>query len=211
LLKKNEILFLNDFFINYKSIHSLYVTSILNTQSKLNLELLELSDNNNDCKNIEYIFQKNSNLFSNLNDDEKYAFQRCAPIFGSDITKQKKCIILYKLSKLLYKENKDVLYLICVFEVWPCRMVILYFLLYTDYILEKEKKYLHEYISKVETYIYGKYIYKITLDINKRDFPKDLFRLYLTELKIESNKLIKLAQYILNINYSLKYNLKYYL
>ena len=90
-------------------------------------------------------------------------------------------------------------------------MVILYFLLYTDYILEKEKMYLHEYISKVETYIYGKYTYKITLDINKRDFPKELFRLYLTELKIESPKLIKLAQYILNINYSLKYNLESYL
>lgn len=208
IIPKNEILFLNDFFINYKTIHSLYVTSMLYTKKKLNLKLLDL---NNDSENIEYMFQKNPNLFSNLNDDEKYAFQRCASFFGSDITKQKKCIILYKLSKLLYKESTDVLYLICFFEVWPCRMVILYFLMYTEFILEKEKRYLHEYISTVETYIYGKYTYKITLDINKRDFPKDFFRLYLTEFKIESKQLIKLAQYILNINYSLKYNLESYL
>ena len=64
-------------------------------------------------------------------------------------------------------------------------MVILYFYC-IQIIFRKEKSYLHEYISKVETYIYGKYTYKNDFNINKRDFPKELFRLYLTELKIES-------------------------
>lgn len=195
MISQNEILFLNDFLINYKIIHSLYINS-----SQFNNNILTTK-----------IFQYNPNIFSNLNENEKYLFQKCASFFGSDITKQKKCIILYKLSKLLFKENEEILYLICFFEVWPCRMVILYFLLYTDYILDKENKFLHQYISTVETNIYGKYTYKVTLNINKRDFPKELFRLYLTELQIKSKSLIELAPYVLNINYSLKYNLESFL
>lgn len=205
IISENSILFLNDFFSNYKTIHSLYINSLLDHKKNINIELLNF---NNDFENN---FHYNPNIFSNLNENEKILFQKCAPFFGSDITKQKKCIILYKLSKILYEQNEHILYLICFFEVWPCRMVILYFLLYTDYILQKEKTYLHEYISKVETYIYSKYTYKVTLDINKRDFPKELFRLYLTNLKIESINLINLAEYILNINYSLKYNLESFL
>lgn len=208
IVSKNEILFLNDFFINYKIIHSLYINSILQITNSFDIQLLEI---HNEQDIFEYNFEHNPNIFSNLNDTEKNLFKKCAPFFGSDITKQKKCIILYKLSKILQEENHQILYLICLFEVWPCRMVILYFLLYTDYILNKEKTYLHEYISKVETYIYGKYTYKVTLDINKRDFPKELFRLYLTDFKIQSKDLIQLAQYILNINYSLKYNLESFL
>lgn len=209
IVSKNEILFLNDFFINYKTIHSLYINSILEIKHDMNIQLLDIRENVQES--IEYNFEHNPNIFSNLNNYEKLAFQKCAPFFGSDITKQKKCIILYKLSKLLYEENYQILYLICFFEVWPCRMVILYFLLYTDYILGKEKTFLHEYISQIETYIYSKYTYKVTLDINKRDFPKGLFRLYLTDLKIETKHLIELAPYILNINYSLKYNLESFL
>ena len=72
IISKNEILFLNDFFINYKSIHSLYVTSILNIESKLNIQLLQLNDNNDI---LSYNFEYNPNLFSNLNKNEKYAFQ----------------------------------------------------------------------------------------------------------------------------------------
>jgi len=208
IISKNNILFLNDFYKNYKIIHSLYINSIIKRRDNLNMKLLNLNDEQNI---LETNFDYNPNIFSNLNNNEKYSFQKCAPFFGSDITKQKKCIILYKLSKLMYKENEIILYLICFFEVWPCRMVILYFLLYTDYIFNKQKKYLHEYISTVETKIYSKYTYKVTLDINKRDFPKEIFRLYLTELKIQSNDLINLAQYILNINYSLKYNLESFL
>lgn len=208
IISQNEILFLNDFYLNYKIIHKLYVNSLLDIQSNLNIELLELRNDNN---LLQFGFYENPDIFTNLNDQEIKCFQQCASFFGSDITKQKKCIILYKLSKLLYEENDKILYLICFFEVWPCRMVILYFLLYTDYILEKEKEYLHEYISTIETYIYGKYTYKVTLDINKRDFPKSLFRIYLTDLKLLSKDLIYLSPYILNINYSLKYNLESFL
>ena len=76
IIPKNEILFLNDFFINYKTIHSLYITTILATKNKLNIKLLEL---NNDSENFEHMFIKNQNLFSNLND-----FKNCFHMFTMD-------------------------------------------------------------------------------------------------------------------------------
>ena len=136
IISENNILFLNDFYKNYNITPSLYINSIINKKENLNIQLLYL---NNEQNILETNFEYNPNIFSNLNENENLSFQVCAPFFGSDITKQKKCIILYKLSKLLYKENEIILYLICFFEVWPCRMVILYFLLYTDYILNKQK------------------------------------------------------------------------
>lgn len=213
----SPIQYLNDFILNYKIIHQQSICFENDTKYDDYNDISSLFTLSSTRKiyNIIPSIEKyiDSTLFIGLKDFEKNVFIEISPYFSTDITKNKKCIILYKLSTILCNntttENElvNIIKTICLFEIWPCRMCLLYFLVYTF----NDKASLSEYVSQIETYIVSKYTYKLTLDINRRDFPKQFFRNVLFQHDIKSSDFMKILPYILNINYSLKSTLESYL
>ena len=172
-----------EIFCNHKYIHRLYYN---------------LHYKNNTCDII-------------LNDREKYLFENLYKLSSTNNSRNKKIIVLYNLSKYLSSDgtvNKDyILYITFLFEIFPVRMNLVYYLLYSNTNLEFNKN----IVEKVENIILTKFPYKEMIQINKRDLNINLFQNTIDNLKINKHIFFQCLPYILNINYSLKTNLESYL
>jgi hypothetical protein len=145
-----------------------------------------------------------------LNESEKYIFDSFYRLSSTNNSRNKKIIVLYNLSKFLIDDDIDrevVLKLTFLFEIFPCRMCILYHLIYCDTLYDINDS----IVDTVEDLICSRYPYNDIISLNRRDLNLFLFRKYLKLLKIDKKVFFDTIPYILNINYSLKNYLESFL
>ena len=97
------------------------------------------------------------------------------------------------------------MYLTFFFEIFPCRMNLLFNLLSI-----KAKSTINtDLVETIDFLIFTKYPYNELLNINKRDINHWLFKKNILKLKnLDNKKFFDLIPYIFNINYTLKNKLE---
>ena len=169
--------------------------------------------------NYTYICQLYFNLHTNnqlnniiLDEKEKYVFYNLYTLSSTNNAKNKKIILLYNLSKFLIKNEKDIvkehiLLLTYLFEIFPCRMNLIYFMLYSHQDLDLNEN----IVQIIENLILARFPYREMIELNKRDLNIDLFKYYVKNIPFNRIDFFQLLPYILNINYSLKNKIESFL